>query len=103
MSVISVNEENFENEVIKSSKPVLIDFNADWCGPCRMLGPILDKISDENDSIKIVSINVDDNENIASEYSVSAIPCLVMIKDGKEEKRNVGLLSRSELDKFIGE
>lgn len=103
MEVIKVGKDNFESEVIKSDKPVLIDFNADWCGPCRMLGPVLDEIAKNNDSIKIVSVNIDDEEELAEEYGVSAIPCLVVLKSGKEEKRNVGLLSRDELDEFIGE
>ncbi len=103
MKVIDVNKSTFEEEVIKSDKKVLVDFNADWCGPCKMLRPVLDQIAEENDSIKIVSINVDFNESLAREYNVFSIPCLVLIEDGKEINRNVGMISKSELEKFIGE
>ena len=101
MKIIEVTEENFDNEVLKSEKPVLIDFNANWCGPCRMLSPILEEVASENDSLKIVSINIDNEDELASKYKVVSIPCLVLIKNGKEEKRNVGLISKEELEQFI--
>lgn len=101
--MIKVNEKEFEKEVINETKPVLIDFNADWCGPCRMLGPVLEELSKENDKIKVVSVNVDDEVSLAEKYGVSSIPCLILIKDGKEIKRNVGLLPKSELERFIEE
>ena len=103
MEIISVNKDTFEEEVIKSKIPVVIDFNADWCGPCRMLKPLLDQVASENDKVKIVSINIDDNDDLADEYQVSSIPCLVLIKDGKEVKRNVGLISSDDIESFIGE
>ena len=103
MEVITVTKENFEEEVLKSSLPVLIDFNADWCGPCRMLRPTLDDIASNNDNIKIVSINIDDEDELADKYEVSSIPCLVLIKDGKEVNRNVGLIAQDQLESFIGE
>lgn len=103
MEVIKVTEENFKSEVLESDKKVLVDFNADWCGPCRMIAPILDKVQEENESIKIVSVNIDDNDELAREYNVFSIPCLVVIKDGKELKRNVGLISKDEIESLIGE
>lgn len=103
MEVITVTKDNFEEEVLKSSLPVLIDFNADWCGPCRMLRPILDDIASNNDKIKIVSINIDDEDELADQYEVSSIPCLVLIKEGKEVNRNVGLIAKDQLESFIGE
>ena len=103
MEVITVTKENFEEEVLKSSLPVLIDFNADWCGPCRMIRPMLDDIASNNDNIKIVSINIDDEDELADKYEVSSIPCLVLIKDGKEVNRNVGLIAQDQLESFIGE
>ena len=103
MEVITVTKENFEEEVLKSSLPVLIDFNADWCGPCRMIRPMLDDIASNNDNIKIVSINIDDEDELADKYEVSSIPCLVLIKDGKEVNRNVGLIAKDQLESFIGE
>ena len=103
MKIIEVTKENYEEEVIKSKSKVLIDFNASWCGPCRMLSPILEDVSKENDQIKIVSVNIDDEEELAEEYNILSIPCLVLISEGKEEKRSVGLISKSELEEFIGE
>ncbi len=103
MEVITVTKDNFEEEVLKSSLPVLIDFNADWCGPCRMIRPMLDDIAANNDNIKIVSINIDDEDELADKYEVSSIPCLVLIKDGKEVNRNVGLIAQDQLESFIGE
>lgn len=103
MEIVNVTKDNFEEEVIKSKIPVVIDFNADWCGPCKMLRPLLDQIASENDKVKIVSINIDDNDELADEYQVSSIPCLVLIKDGKEIKRNVGLISSDDIESFIGE
>jgi len=103
MKVITVTKESFEKEVKEAKQPVLVDFNADWCGPCRMLAPILEEIAKENDKVKFASVNIDDEDELATEYHVFSIPCLVMFKDGKEEKRSVGLLSRDELNEFIGE
>ena len=103
MEIIKVTKDNFKKEVEESKKKVLIDFNADWCGPCRMLSPILESVAEEKDNIKIVSINIDDEEELAEEYEVFSIPCLVLMNEGKEEKRNVGLISKSELEEFIGE
>ena len=99
MAVIEVNKENFETEVIKSEGKTLVDFNANWCGPCRMLRPVLEELSDK---YKIVSVNVDDEEDLAMNYEVSSIPCLVLFKDGHEVDRIVGLRSKDELEEFIG-
>ena len=103
MKVIEVNESNFQEKVLNSKTKVLVDFNAEWCGPCRMLAPVLDKYALEHDNIKIVSINVDNNNELARKYNVFSIPCLVVIKDGKELDRTVGLISRTEIDDLIGE
>lgn len=103
MAMIELNEDKFEEEVINYKGKVLIDFNAEWCGPCRMLKPALEKMALEKDNIKFVSINVDNNENLARKYNVFSIPCLVVIKDGEEINRSVGLISREELVELIGE
>lgn len=103
MKVIDVNKSNFEEEVLKSTTKVLVDFNADWCGPCKMLRPVLDEIAESNDNIKIVSVNVDYNEKLSREYNVFSIPCLVLIEDGKEINRSVGMIPKSEVEKLIGE
>ena len=101
MNIINVNKDNFDAEVLKSETKVLVDFNANWCGPCRMLRPILESI--ENDKVKIVSINVDNEEELAYKYQVSSIPCLVLFEKGKEIKRSIGLISKDEIEKMIGE
>ena len=102
MAIIEVNKDNFNKEVLESKKQVLVDFNADWCGPCRMLKPILEEVSYNNDSIKIVSINIDEEDELAEEYNVFSIPCLVLFDKGNEVKRNVGFLSKDDLEKMIG-
>ena len=102
MAVIEVNKENFEKEVLKSSKKVLVDFNANWCGPCRMLKPIIEEISN-NDNIKVVSINIDDEDELSEKYEVLSIPCLVLFYKGKEINRSVGLIPKEEIESMIGE
>ena len=97
MEIIKVNSQNFEEEVIKSEKPVLIDFYADWCGPCKMLSPIIDEIAEENSEIKVVKVNVDDSQDLAMKYQVMSIPTLVVIKNGEEVNRSVGLIDKSQV------
>lgn len=103
MAVIEINEKNFESEVLKSDKLVLADFNADWCGPCQMLKPIVESIAEERKDIKVVSINIDDEEDLAEKYEIYSIPCLVLFKDGQEVKRNVGLQPKDAVLEFIGD
>lgn len=103
MEIIEVSKNNFESEVLKSTKKVLVDFNANWCGPCKMLKPIIEEIAKNNEEIKIVSINIDEEEELSDEYNVSSIPCLVLFDKGKEIKRNVGLISKDDIETFIGE
>ena len=101
MEIIKVNSQNFEEEVIKSEKPVLIDFYADWCGPCKMLLPIIDEIAEENSEIKVVKVNVDDSQDLAMKYQVMSIPTLVVIKNGEEANRSVGLIDKSQVLNLI--
>ena len=103
MAVIEVNKDNFKKEVLESEKKVLVDFNANWCGPCKMLKPILEEVASNNENIKFVSINIDDCDELAEEYNVSSIPCLVVFDKGNEVKRNVGLISKDDLENMIGE
>ena len=95
---INFNSENFEEEVLKSEKPVLVDFYADWCGPCNAMAPVIEELATELDGkAKVGKINVDDNPDIAVEYNVMSIPTLIIFKNGKEEKRLVGLRDKEEL------
>ena len=103
MAIKEINSDIFKEEVLDSKLPVLVDFNADWCGPCRMLKPIVDELSNERDDYKFVSINIDNNGDLAEEFGILSIPCLVIIKEGKEVNRNVGLLQKQELEKFLGD
>lgn len=95
--VFNVTKENFNDEVVNSDKPVLLDFWASWCGPCRMLSPIVDEIAEENDSIKVGKINVDEQSELASFFNISSIPTLVVIKDGKNVNSSVGYISKENI------
>ena len=103
MNIKEIGKDSFKKEVLDEKELVIVDFNANWCGPCRMMKPILEDISTEKKDIKIVSVNVDEEEELAREYQVFSIPCLVFIRDGKEIKRSVGFTSKEELEKMIGE
>ena len=101
-AVIDVNTNNFETEVINSDKKVLIDFYADWCGPCNRLSPIVDKVSADNKDVKFVRIDVDKNEELMTRYNVRSIPTLVVIEKGKEINRSVGLIPEDKILNLIG-
>ena len=95
---IKLSTENFEKEVLKSEKPVLVDFYADWCGPCNAMAPVIEELAKELEGkVKVGKINVDENPDIAVEYNVMSIPTLIVFKNGKEEKRLVGLRNKEEL------
>ena len=102
MSVISINEKSFEQEVVNSKLPVLIDFWAEWCGPCKELAPILDEINDEiKNKIKMVKINIDENPNIPTQYGIQSIPTLIIFKKGEPIATKVGSAIKSELLSWI--
>ncbi|MCI9039095.1 MAG: thioredoxin [Clostridia bacterium] len=102
MSVITVNNENFEKEILQSRMPVLLDFWATWCGPCRMMSPVVDEIAESmNTSIKVGKINIDECPNLAEKYGVMSIPTFVVLKNGVEAGRTVGVQSREEITKLI--
>ena len=103
MKVIEGNQTNFEEEVLKSEKKVLVDFNAEWCGPCKMLKPVVEEIAESRDDIKVVSVNIDDEDVLAETYGVFSIPCLVVFENGKEVKRNVGFMPKEAVEELIGE
>ena len=97
MSAIKINKNNFNEEVLRSDKPVLLDFWASWCGPCRMVGPILNEIAEEREDIKVCKINVDEEPELASEYGIMSIPSLMVMKDGEIVSRSVGAKPKAQI------
>ena len=97
MAVITITKENFEAEVLKSAQPVLLDFWAAWCGPCRMLSPIVDEVAEERTDVKVGKVNVDEQMDLAIRFQVSNIPMLVVFKDGKPVAKSVGYRTKSEI------
>lgn len=101
MSVIKISKENFASEVLNSNKPVLLDFYADWCGPCRMVGPIVSEIANERNDVKVGKINVDEQPELAAQFQVMSIPMLAVIKNGKLKKQVVGYRSKEQIEAML--
>lgn len=100
--IIYLTDDTFDEEVIRSSDPVLVDYWAEWCGPCKMIAPILDEIASEyNGKIKVAKLNIDDNPQTPPKYGIRGIPTLMLFKDGNVEATKVGALSKSQLTAFI--
>lgn len=97
MNIITVTESSFEDEVLKSDKPVLVDFWADWCGPCKMLAPVMSKIAEERDDIKVCKVNIDEEMNLALRYNVMSIPTIIAYSAGEIKKRTVGVQAKSDI------
>lgn len=102
MSVTELNKDNFEKEVMESNVPVLIDFWASWCGPCRMMSPVIDKIAEEmGDKLKVCKVNVDENHELAEKYEIMTIPAFIVIKNGAESGRTIGVQPKEDILKLI--
>lgn len=100
MSIIKVDSSNFSSEVLNASEVVLVDFYADWCGPCKMMGSVIDAAADTL-PCKVVKLNVDNSQDIASQYRVMSIPTLIVFKDGKEVKRSVGAIPEAQIRSLV--
>ena len=101
MAEIIITEKNFEDEVMKSDRPVLLDFWAPWCGPCRMLAPEVNEIADEHPEIKVGKINVDEEPGLANAFQISSIPTLVLMKGGRPAKTSVGYISKEDIENLL--
>lgn len=101
MAILHITKDNFEQEVLKSDVSVLVDFWATWCGPCRALGPVLEEISSEVSTVKIVKVNVDEQPELASQFRIMSIPTMILFKGGEVVDKTVGLLPKDEVLNFI--
>lgn len=101
MNIIKIKEEEFEEKVLKNNKKVLVDFYADWCGPCRMLSPIIEEIAKENDEYEFVKVNVDDCPDVSRKYGIMSIPTLIVFENGVEKKKTLGFHSLDEVKEFL--
>ena len=103
MPAVKITKSNYKTEVLESEKPVLLDFWAPWCGPCRMVSPFVDELADEMAEIKACKINIDEEPDLAAEFDVMSIPTLIVIKGGKPVKRTLGAMPKKMLEQFVRE
>ncbi len=101
MSAIVLNNENFNSEVLMSGEPVLVDFWAEWCGPCRMLSPVVEEVAEDAQGFKVGKVNVDAAPDLADRFGISSIPCLIVFSGGKEVKRSVGVIPKDDVINLV--
>jgi len=101
MSVIKIENGNFEKEVLNSETTVIVDFYADWCGPCKMMAPVIDELANENSNIKVCKVNVDDNRELASVYNIMSIPTIIIFKNRNITKKFIGVVGKEDILKEI--
>lgn len=101
MNLLKLTSENFEKEVLHSDKTVLVDFYADWCGPCKMMSPILEQIAEEKSEIIVGKVNIDENQNLAMDYDIMSIPTIIIFKNGSIYKDFVGVTAKEEIVSFL--
>ncbi len=97
MAIVNANKDNFKNEVLLSDKPVLLDFWAPWCGPCRMVGPVLEQIANERSDVKVVKVNIDEELDLAREYGIMSIPTIMVVRDGKVVSQSLGAKPKNQI------
>lgn len=101
-NVLNVTQESFESTVLQADKPVLVDFWAEWCGPCKMVAPVLDELAGEiGDQVQIAKVNVDENNELAAQYQVSSIPTMILFKDGEVADRVIGAMPKASIQQFL--
>ena len=101
MATITVTKATFEKEVLQADKPVLVDFWASWCGPCKMLSPVLEEVAAETDEFKVCKINVDEEEELAAQFNVMSIPTLIVMEGGSPVRKSVGYIGKEEVKKLV--
>ena len=102
-NILEVNAENFETEVLNSDKPVLVDFWAEWCGPCRMVAPVLEELAAENNGIRIAKLNVDENQELAFKFGVQSIPTFILFSNGEAAARMMGAMPKPAFENFLAQ
>lgn len=101
MAVMTITSSNFESEVLEADGRILIDFWASWCGPCKMMGPVVEQIAEEHSEIKVAKINIDEEPMLAQKYGVMSIPTLILFEDGKPKDTSIGLVSKETIEKMF--